>query len=128
VKIGTPCLQDGGLIAPPWAGPWSAPVCEWASGLTADLSGVVVEVSGTRLGHLRPTTLSRTARSAIRLNRGHPQKIFRVRLDGLKPLTTYCDRVTSIGSDGVSDGAKSPMGRFTTAGPVKSIVAFAQPN
>jgi cytochrome c peroxidase len=75
-----------------------------------------------------PTTLSHTARSAIRLNRSHPQTIFRVRLDGLKPLTTYYYRVTSIGSDGVSDGAKSPIGRFTTAGPGKRIAAFAQPD
>lgn len=33
-----------------------------------------------------PNKLSWTAKSHIRLNRNHPETIFRVRLDGLKPL------------------------------------------
>jgi hypothetical protein len=64
-----------------------------------------------------PTTLSQTAKSHIRLNRGHPQTIFRVRVDGLKPQTTYYYTVTSMGSDGVSDGEESPIKQFTTPGP-----------
>jgi Purple acid Phosphatase, N-terminal domain len=64
-----------------------------------------------------PTKLSQTARSHIRLNRGHPQTIFRVRVDGLKPQTTYYYTVTSMGSDGVSDGEESPVQQFTTPGP-----------
>ncbi len=36
-----------------------------------------------------PTNLSQTAQSPVRLNRDHAQTIFRVRLDGLKPQTTY---------------------------------------
>jgi hypothetical protein len=36
-----------------------------------------------------PTKLSLTAKSHIRPNRDHPQTIFRVRVDGLKPQTTY---------------------------------------
>jgi Purple acid Phosphatase, N-terminal domain len=43
-----------------------------------------------------PMKLSQTAKSHIRLNRGHPQTIFRVRLDGLKPQTTYYYTVTSV--------------------------------
>jgi hypothetical protein len=64
-----------------------------------------------------PTKLSQTAKSHIRLNRGHPQTIFRVRVDGLKPQTTYYYTVTSMGSDGVSDGEESPVKQFTTPGP-----------
>ena len=61
--------------------------------------------------------LSQTTKSPIRLNRDHPQTIFRVRVDDLKPQTTYYYTVTSMGSDGVSDGEKSPVKQFTTPGP-----------
>jgi hypothetical protein len=64
-----------------------------------------------------PTRLSLTAKSHIRLSRGHPQMLFRVRVDGLKPQTTYYYTVTSMGSDGVSDGEESPVKQFTTPGP-----------
>src|SRR5690242_15167396 len=36
-----------------------------------------------------PKDLSQMAKSQIRLNRGHPETIFRVRMPGLKPQTTY---------------------------------------
>jgi hypothetical protein len=64
-----------------------------------------------------PTKLSQTAKSHIRLNRDHPQTIFRVRVEGLKPQTNYYYTVTSMGSDGVSDGENSPVKQFTTPGP-----------
>jgi Purple acid Phosphatase, N-terminal domain len=63
-----------------------------------------------------PTRLSLTAKSHIRLNRGHPQTIFRVRVDGLRPQTTYYYTVTSMGSDGVSDEEESPVKQFSTPG------------
>jgi len=59
--------------------------------------------------------LSETAKSPIRLNPGHPDTVFRVRVDDLKPKTTYYYRVESIGSDGTNDGIKSPVRHFTTA-------------
>ena len=74
-----------------------------------------------------PNKLSWTAKSHIRLNRNHPETIFRVRLDGLKPLTTYYYWVTSTGSDELSDGEKSPIERFTTPGPGERVVDFPQP-
>jgi Purple acid Phosphatase, N-terminal domain len=64
-----------------------------------------------------PANLSETAKSHIRLNRDHAQTIFRVRVDGLKPQTTYYYRVTSMGSDGVSDGEQSAVKQFTTPSP-----------
>ena len=36
-----------------------------------------------------PKDLSQTAKSPIRLNPGHSYTVFRVRMDGLKPKTTY---------------------------------------
>jgi hypothetical protein len=64
-----------------------------------------------------PMHLSQTTKSPIRLNRDHPQTIFRVHVNGLKPQTTYYYTVTSMGSDGVSDGEESPVKQFTTPGP-----------
>jgi hypothetical protein len=64
-----------------------------------------------------PTNLSETAKSHIRLNRDHAQTIFRVRIDGLKPQTTYYYTVTSVGSDGVGDAEESAVEQFTTPGP-----------
>lgn len=40
--------------------------------------------------------LSQTAKSHIRLNQTHPETIFRVRIPGLKPQTTYYYWVTSM--------------------------------
>jgi hypothetical protein len=74
-----------------------------------------------------PEALSLTAKSPFRLNRDHPETIVRVRIDGLKPRTTYYYRVTSMGSDEVSDHDKSAVERFTTPVPGKHIVAFPQP-
>jgi Fe-S oxidoreductase len=79
-----------------------------------------------RMG-LIATELSETTRSHIRLNRGHPETIFRVRVGDLKPQTTYYCTVTSMGSDGVSDGEKSPIKQFTTPGSGQRIMALPQP-
>jgi|SRR3984957_6755159 hypothetical protein len=70
-----------------------------------------------------PKNLNETAKSHIRLNRGHSYTVFRVRMNGLKPKTTYYYKVTSIGSDGRSDGEESAVRRFTTPGPGEVIAA-----
>ena len=70
-----------------------------------------------------PSDLSQTAKSHIRLNRTHPETIFRVRIPGLKPQTTYYYWVTSMGGDGKSDGVKSAVNKFTTPGAGQRIVA-----
>ena len=61
-----------------------------------------------------PKTLSETAKSHIRLNRNHSYTVFRVRVDGLKPRTTYYYTVDSMGGDGTRDGVKSAIKNFTT--------------
>jgi phosphodiesterase/alkaline phosphatase D-like protein len=64
-----------------------------------------------------PEDLSQMAKSQIRINRGHPETIFRVRMAGLKPQTTYYYKVTSTETTGKSDGVESPVNQFTTPGP-----------
>jgi Purple acid Phosphatase, N-terminal domain len=63
-----------------------------------------------------PKNLSETAKSPIRLNADHPSTIFRVRLDDLKPGTTYYYTVGSIEANGTDDGTKSTVKQFTTPG------------
>jgi phosphodiesterase/alkaline phosphatase D-like protein len=70
-----------------------------------------------------PKDLSQTAKSSLRVNQGHPSTMFRVRVEGLKPRTTYYYTVTSEESNGKSDGVKSPVKKFTTPGPGERIVA-----
>ena len=74
-----------------------------------------------------PKELGQTAKSHIRLNRGHAETIFRVRMQGLKPDTTYYYRVTSTGSGGESDGVESPVSKFTTPAPGEVINNYPQP-
>jgi len=61
-----------------------------------------------------PQNLSQTAKNPIRLNPDHSSTIFRVRMEGLKPQTTYYYTVGSMGSDGADDGTKSMVKQFTT--------------
>ncbi len=71
-----------------------------------------------------PKNPSETAKSHIRLNRGHSYTVFRVRMDGLTPKATYYYTVISIESDGKSDGEENSVNRFTTPGPGEVISAF----
>jgi len=61
-----------------------------------------------------PQNLSQKAISHIRLNPSHPDTIFRVRMMGLNPRTTYYYTVDSMQVNGKSDGVKSPVNHFTT--------------
>jgi hypothetical protein len=74
-----------------------------------------------------PNDLSQTAKNHIRLNQSHPETIFRVRLQPLKPDTTYYYKVTSMGYDGVSDGVESSVNHFTTAAPGQVTSAHPPP-
>jgi hypothetical protein len=65
----------------------------------------------------QPGDLSQTAKSPIRLNQGHAHTTFRVRLDDLKPATTYYYTVTSEESNGRKSGVKSVLKEFTTPKP-----------
>jgi len=61
-----------------------------------------------------PKDLSQTTKSPIRLNPNHPDTVFRVRIEGLQPKTTYYYVVDSMEADGKSDGVKSAVNQFTT--------------
>ena len=61
-----------------------------------------------------PQNLSQMAKSHIRLNQSHPDTVFRVRVLGLSPGTTYYYTVDSMQATGQSDGVKSPVEHFAT--------------
>lgn len=58
--------------------------------------------------------LIQVAKSPNRRNPSHPDLVFRVRIAGLNPHTTYYYTVESTGATGVSDGVSSPVGVFKT--------------
>jgi phosphodiesterase/alkaline phosphatase D-like protein len=59
-----------------------------------------------------PDHLSQIAKSHIRLNQNHSDTIFRVRMDGLRPQTTYYYTVDSMQATGKSDGVNSSVHQF----------------
>ena len=61
-----------------------------------------------------PKDLSQTAKSPIRLNPGHPDTVFRVRINGLESKTTYYYKVESMEANGKSDGVTSEVKTFKT--------------
>ena len=61
-----------------------------------------------------PAKLNQTAQSPIRLNPGHSHTVFRVRMAGLRPGTTYYYTVDSMEPNGDGDGVKSTVKHFTT--------------
>jgi hypothetical protein len=61
-----------------------------------------------------PHNLIETAKSPIRLNPDQSSTVFRVRLENLKPQTTYYYIVGSMQATGESDGVKSSVSHFTT--------------
>jgi hypothetical protein len=63
-----------------------------------------------------PKELKQTAQSHVRLNQNHSYTVFRVRVDGLAPRTTYYYTVDSMEANGKGDGVKSAIKRFTTSG------------
>ncbi len=75
-----------------------------------------------------PKNLSQTAKSPIRLNRSHLETIFRVRVGGLKPRTTYYYKVSSTESGGASDGVESPVKQFTTPAPGERVFPYPPRN
>ncbi len=60
-----------------------------------------------------PKHLTETAKSHIRLNPNHSYTVFRVRVDGLKPQTTYYYTVDSEQANGQSDEVKTGVAHFT---------------
>jgi hypothetical protein len=74
-----------------------------------------------------PKELNQTAKSHIRLNQNHSYTVFRVRVDGLTPRTTYYYTVDSMAANGTSDGVKSAVNHFSTPRSGERIASDAQP-
>jgi phosphodiesterase/alkaline phosphatase D-like protein len=74
-----------------------------------------------------PREMSQIAKSHVRLNQAHSETMFRVRMDGLSPRTTYYYTVTSTESNGKSDGEKSVVNHFTTPASGEHVEAYPQP-
>ena len=74
-----------------------------------------------------PKELSQTAKSHIRLNRSHASTIFRVRVNGLTPRTTYYYTVDSMAANGKGDGVKSNVRRFTTPARGERVASSSAP-
>ena len=98
----------------------AGPALESATQNTAIIRWTVDSGGGTRIhyGIVRygtdPGNLDHTARSPIRWIRTLPNMLYRVRIDGLTPGTTYYYAVDAAHADGVPFGLKSPVNRFTT--------------
>ena len=61
-----------------------------------------------------PNRLIEIAKSPIRLNPDHSSTVFRVRLDDLKPQTTYYYTIDSMQASRQRDRVKSSVNHFTT--------------
>src|SRR6266478_9457950 len=61
-----------------------------------------------------PKDLRQTAKSHVRLNQNHSYTVFRVRVEGLQPHTTYYYKVDSMDSQAKSDGVTSAVQTFIT--------------
>jgi len=68
-----------------------------------------------------PNTLNLVATSPNRWNRNLPDMLYRVRVDGLKPGTTYHYTVDSALGNGSRAGLKSSVRQFTTPGPGQRV-------
>jgi hypothetical protein len=61
-----------------------------------------------------PKNLSQTAKSPNRWNKNLPYVVYRVRVGGRTPGTTYYYAVESVQANGSGTGAKSTVNQFTT--------------
>ncbi len=80
---------------------------------TDNPGGSPVHYGVVRYGTI-PRKLDLTAASPIRLNPDHSYTVFRVRMTGLKPETTYYYTVDSMGADGNDDEVNGSIQHFTT--------------
>jgi phosphodiesterase/alkaline phosphatase D-like protein len=98
----------------------SGPELETVNGTLAIIRWTTTNPGGTGLHYgivhygTDAMSLSQVAKSPNRRNPSHPDMIFRVRVAGLKPQTTYYYAVESTSATGVSDGVFSSVRTFQT--------------
>ena len=98
----------------------ATPVVESVTDTLAFIGWTTQNPGGTILHHAivhygkDPNHLDLTADSPTRINPGHREMVFRVRMDYLEPGTTYYYKVSSKQANGLSDPATSAVSQFTT--------------
>src|SRR5882672_3550980 len=80
---------------------------------TPNPGGAILHYAIVRYGK-DPNHLEFTAKSPTRVNPSHSEMVFRVRMDGLQPGTTYYYKESSEQANGISDPATSGVSQFTT--------------
>ena len=88
---------------------------------TQNPGGTILHYAVVRYGK-DPNNLNLTAQSPTRINAGHSEMVFRVRVGNLKPGTTYYYKVSSEQAGGISDPVTSVVNQFTTR-PANSVTA-----
>jgi hypothetical protein len=98
----------------------ATPVVESVTDTLAFIRWTAQNPGGTILHHAvvrygkDPNNLNFTAESPTRINPGHSEMVFRVRVGNLKPGTTYYYKVSSEQASGISDPVTSAVNQFTT--------------
>lgn len=98
----------------------ATPVIESITDTLAFISWTTQNPGGTILHYAvvhygkDPKHLDLVAESPTRINQGHNEMVFRVRVGDLQPATTYYYKVSSMQADGDSDPVTSAVNQFTT--------------
>jgi purple acid phosphatase-like protein len=98
----------------------ASPTLESVSDTLAFISWTTPNPGGTILHHAivhygkDPKRLDLTAESPTRINPGHREMVFRVRMHDLEPGTTYYYKVSSEQASGIADPITSGVNQFTT--------------
>jgi hypothetical protein len=98
----------------------ATPVIESITDTLAFISWTTQNPGGTILHYAvvhygkDPKQLNLAAESPTRINQGHNEMVFRVRVGDLQPATTYYYKVSSMQADGDSDPVTSAVNQFTT--------------
>jgi hypothetical protein len=93
---------------------------------TDNPGGSPVQFSVAHCG-TNPSALNQEWKSHIRLNQGHPDTMWRVRITGLQPSTTYYCTVTSEDPNGTPSGPTSGVVQFETPSPGGRVINVQQP-
>jgi phosphodiesterase/alkaline phosphatase D-like protein len=106
----------------------ATPVVESITDTLAFIVWTTQNPGGTILHHAivhygkDPNHLDLTAESPTRINPGHSEMVFRVRMHDLEPETKYYYKVSSEQANGISDRATSAVNQFTTL-PINRVSA-----
>jgi phosphodiesterase/alkaline phosphatase D-like protein len=97
-----------------------SPIVESVADTVAFISWTTHNPGGTILHYAivhygeDPNHLDLTAVSPTRINPGHSDMVFRVRMNDLQPETTYYYQVCSTQADGTADPVTSSVRQFNT--------------